>query len=247
MFLSRIFGIFATQNLIIITMKPKFLTLILLLTSLLWHTATASAQQGHDYMDLGLPSGTLWATCNIGAENPWQPGDYFAWGETSTKAQYDWSFYQYADGNYDKLIKYCNKSTYGNDGYTDRLRVLEDADDAANAIWGTEWHIPTVAQYKELMDNCTNEWTVNYKGKGVAGRIFKSKKNDNEIFLPAAGFVGDNGTPTRIGNYGFYWSSSLCTDNPSNAPLLYFHSGYTSPLSNSFRYYGQSVRPVRGR
>jgi hypothetical protein len=89
MFLSRIFGIFATQNLIIITMKPKFLTLILLLTSLLWHTVTASAQQGHDYVDLGLPSGTLWATCNIGAENPWQPGDYFAWGETSTKAQYE--------------------------------------------------------------------------------------------------------------------------------------------------------------
>jgi uncharacterized protein (TIGR02145 family) len=228
-------------------MKPKFHTLFLLLTSLFWCAEIASAQQEHESIDLGLPSGTLWATCNIGADNPWQPGDYFAWGETDSKSKYDWSFYQYADGNYDKLIKYCNKASYGNDGYTDRLKSLEDADDAANAIWGPEWHIPTVDQFKELMDNCTNEWTVNYNNKGVAGRIFKSKKNDNEIFFPAAGFNGNDGNPTHVGNYGFYWSSTLCTDNPSNAPLLYFHSGYISPLSNSFRYYGQSVRPVKHR
>ena len=225
-------------------MKPKLHTLILLLALLAWGVASASAQQKHEYVDLGLPSGTLWATCNVGADNPWEPGDYFAWGETSTKSNYDWSFYQYANGNYDKLIKYCNKSSFGNDGYTDRLKVLEDADDAANAIWGAEWHIPTVEQFKELIDNCTHEWTVSYNGKGVAGRIFKSKKNDNEVFLPAAGYNGRDSEPKHVGNYGFYWSSSLCQDNPSNAPLLYFHSGYVGAYSNSFRYYGQSVRPV---
>jgi uncharacterized protein (TIGR02145 family) len=226
-------------------MKSIFRTLVFFLTLLVWSTGIASAQQEHEYVDLALPSGTLWATCNIGADNPWDPGDYFAWGETASKPNYDWQFYQYADGNYDKLIKYCNNQSFGNDGYTDRLKVLEDADDAANAIWGAEWHIPTVEQFKELMDNCTNEWTVSYNGKGVAGRIFKSKKNGNEVFFPAAGYNGRDGRPTHVGNYGFYWSSSLCMESPSNAPLLYFHSGYVGAFSNNFRYYGQTMRAVR--
>ncbi|MCR5453544.1 MAG: hypothetical protein K6F33_00960 [Bacteroidales bacterium] len=205
----------------------------------------ASAQNSHDYVDLMLPSGTLWANCNIGADNPWERGDYYAWGETSTKAKYDWQFYQYADGNYDKLIKYCNKASYGNDGYTDRLKMLESADDAADANWGLEWCMPTAAQYQELLEYCDYEWTVNYGGKGVAGWVFKSKKNSNEIFFPAAGYDGRDGNPTNVGAYGFYWTSSLDISNPGNASILYFHSGYVGASSNSFRYYGHSVRAVR--
>lgn len=207
----------------------------------------ATAQQKHDWVDLGLPSGTLWATCNIGASNPWEPGEYIAWGETASKLKFNWEYYQYANGDPKKLIKYCNLQPFGNDGYTDKLKMLEDADDAAVANWGSEWQIPSAAQSKELMDNSIYEWTVNYNGKGVAGWVFKSKKNDAEIFLPAAGFNGAEGVPARVGDYGFYWLSSLDTNSPSNAFLIYFHSGYVSFDSKSFRYYGYPIRPVRHR
>jgi hypothetical protein len=226
-------------------MKATIYTLFWMMTSMILNIEAASAQQSPQYIDLGLPSGTLWATCNIGANNPWEYGDYFAWGETTTKKSYSWAFYQYADGNFDKIIKYCNKSFYGNNGHTDKLKTLEKEDDAANANLGPDWCMHTIEQYRELMENCTSEWTYNFNNKGVAGRILKSKRNDSEIFFPASGFKGDDGNTTNIGAYGFYWSSSLNTENPGNAALLYFHSGYISSFSNSFRYYGQSVRPVR--
>ena len=161
-------------------MKATIYTLFWMMTSMILNIGSAYAQQTPQYIDLGLPSGTLWATCNIGANNPWEYGDYFAWGETTTKKSYSWAFYQYADGNYDKIIKYCNKSFYGNNGHTDKLKTLEKEDDAANANIGPDWSMPTIEQYRELMENCTSEWTYNFNNKGVAGRILKSKKNDSE-------------------------------------------------------------------
>ena len=88
---------------------------------------------GHEYVDLGLPSGTLWATCNVGAETPESIGSYFAWGETSTKADYDWSTYKYCNGSENTLTKYCNDANYGYNGYSDELVVLQPEDDAATA------------------------------------------------------------------------------------------------------------------
>ena len=96
----------------------------------------------HEYVDLELPSGTLWATCNVGATNPEDFGDYFAWGETegvnSGKHDFEWSTYKYykINGNVEGLTKYCSNSRYGYEGFTDSLTVLAFTDDAATANWG---------------------------------------------------------------------------------------------------------------
>ena len=193
----------------------------------------------HEYVDLGLPSGTLWATCNVGAANPWDYGDYFAWGETTTKSTYEWSNYKHGNGSdYDVSKKYN-----GND----HKATLDPSDDAATANWGSDWCIPTQAQFQELYDNCTNEWTTDYKGKGVAGRVFMSKKNGNTIFFPAAGSKVVLESPLYLGSYGYYSSSSIGTDYPYFARYLDFHSSDINPDNWSLRYCGQSVRPVRCR
>lgn len=110
----------------------------------------------HDYVDLGLPSGLLWATCNVGADNPEDYGDYFAWAETEPKSVYNWSTYKYCDGGYYyKLTKYCTRSDFGNNGFTDNLTVLLPEDDAATANWGNGWRMPTENEWRELIDNTT--------------------------------------------------------------------------------------------
>ncbi len=202
---------------------------------------------GDGYVDLGLPSGTLWATCNVGAKNPWDYGDYFAWGETKPKDDYSWSTYKYANGWYDKLklTKYCNNSSYGNDGYTDNLTVLQPEDDAATVNMGSNWRMPTQAELQELYDNCDWEWTSYYNG-GVSGYIVKSRNTSNSLFLPAAGYRF-GGDLYRAGSSGYYWSSSLPADGPDIGRRLYFDSGYVNPGNWGTRLYGQSVRPVRCR
>ena len=92
--------------------------------------------KGHDYVDLGLPSGTMWATCNVGAESPDQYGDYFAWGETTPKDTYNWNTYLYSNGDYNQLTKYCSQSDFGFNGFTDNLKTLQPSDDAATTNWG---------------------------------------------------------------------------------------------------------------
>ena len=195
---------------------------------------------GHAYVDLGLPSGTLWATCNIGATKPEEYGDYYAWGETSTKNTYNWSTYKYCNSGYDDFTKYCNKSDYGNNGFTDDLTELQRGDDPATANWGNGWCTPTKEQWKELLENTTNKWTTQ---NGVKGRLFTSKKNGKSLFLPAAGYrwVGKLGL---VGSYGNYWSSSLYTDYPSRAWSFRFYSG-NYRMNGSYRNLGRSVRAVR--
>ncbi len=182
----------------------------------------------HDYVDLGLPSGTLWATCNVGADNPEDYGDYFAWGETQPKSYYDWGTYQYYDGN--NLTKYT-----GSDGLT----ILLPEDDAATANWGSDWRMPTEEEWQELYNNTTHTWTTQ---NGVNGRLFTAS-NGNSLFLPAAGYRGDSSL-YYAGSYGGYWSSSLDTDYPGGAWNFYFNSDYYYVDGNG-RYYGQSVRGVR--
>ena len=208
-------------------------------------TITALWMEKTEYdVDLGLPSGTIWATCNVGAENAWDYGDYFAWGETKPKDNYDWSTYKYANGDYDKLTKYCNKSDFGNDGFTDNLTVLQPEDDAATANWGNNWRMPTQAEFQELYDNCDWEWTSDYNGTGVAGRIVKSRSNSNSLFLPVAGYR--RGTDfCSVGSDGYYWSSELNTDEPDYGRDLDFYSGGVEPDDWYYRRSGQPVRPVR--
>ena len=90
-----------------------------------------------EWVDLGLPSGLLWAACNLGASSPEEYGDYYAWGETTTKEVYNWSMYKYSNGDYDQLTKYCNSSSYGHNGFTDNLTTLDAMDDAATQKLGS--------------------------------------------------------------------------------------------------------------
>ena len=194
----------------------------------------------HAYVDLGLPSGTLWATCNVGATTPEGYGDYFAWGETQPKDTYNWITYAYAtvdaDGDLQTLTKYNTSAYYGT---VDNLTVLQPGDDAATANWGSGWRMPTHEQWQELYQNTTNTWTTR---NGVNGRLFTAS-NGNSLFLPAAGYRWD-GELYFAGGLGLYWSSSLTTDSPGDAWLLGFLSDYTS-VDSSGRYYGRSVRAVR--
>lgn len=194
---------------------------------------------GHEYVDLGLPSGTLWATCNVGANKPEDYGDYFAWGETQPKDYYNWSTYKYCNGSATTLTKYCTNSDFGT---IDNKTVLEAADDAARANWGGSWRMPTDAELTELCEQCTWTWTTQ---NGVYGYKVTSKKSDytnKSIFLPAAGYRNVSSL-YYAGSDGYYWSSSLLTDYPSNARFVGFYSDYVRRSPNG-RYYGYSVRPV---
>ena len=194
----------------------------------------------HDYVDLGLPSGTLWATCNVGANSPEEYGDYFAWGETEPKTTYNWSTYKHCKGTDDTMTKYCTDSDYGT---VDNKRELEPSDDAATVNWGSGWQMPSEEQCKELNNSSytTTTWiTMN----GVEGRMITSKSNGNSIFLPAAG-SRDGSSLSNAGSSGRFWSRSLYTSYYNYyAYCLYFYS--TNIYRDySRRYYGRSVRPVR--
>ena len=217
--------------------------------------------QEHEYVDLGLPSGTLWATCNVGASKPEDYGDHFAWGETKTKDVYYWDTYKHAKG-IDKLTKYCDESDYGYKGFADTLTELQPIDDPATANWGNGWYTPKKEQWDELMAHTNIEWTqrrllatdgnpklmahtnIEWTTRnGVVGWLFTSRRNGKDLFLPAAGYRLTSylcGTGER----GCYWSSSLGTGFPDVSWGLGFDydHGY---MSGSPRYFGHSVRAVR--
>ena len=190
-------------------------------------------------VDLGLPSGIKWASCNVGAEKPEDYGNYYAWGEVLPKEDYSCTTYKYANGAANKLTKYCNKESYGDDGFTDNKTTLDPLDDAAHVNWDGSWRMPTYAEWIELRDNCTWTWTTQ---NGINGYQITSKTNSNSIFLPAAGCRYD-ATLYRVGYYGNYWSSSLNEDFPYDAWYLLFYSDGMDRYRNN-RYDGQSVRPV---
>ncbi len=197
-----------------------------------------------EYVDLGLTSGTLWATFNVGAYSPEGYGDYFAWGETEPKTEYSWDTYAFGNGEEGELTKYCSNADYGHNGYTDTLSSLTSADDAATVNWGSNWRMPTISECEELLVECNWQWTDDYNGSGVAGYIVSSTEegNNNSIFLPATGYCEKTG-PQGIGSYAFYWTSSLDLISPSNAYYWEFNPGNYLSLSY-YRYYGQSVRAV---
>ena len=168
---------------------------------------------------LGLPSGAIWATCNVGAENPWNCGDYFAWGETTTKDVY-------------------SQDTYI---YSDEPSTLDASHDAASVNMGSLWRMPTETEFQELIDNCEWEWTDDYNGTGVAGHIVKSRNNSNSLFLPAVGYL-DFTDLIGEGSYGYYRSSSIY--DADYAMFLFFRADYASTYYYN-RYYGFPVRPVR--
>ncbi len=191
-----------------------------------------------EYVDLGLPSGTKWATMNIGAERPEDFGTYFAWGETSPKTVYDWESYIYADGDSDsdpQLTKYCNDSGLG---ITDALTELETGDDAATAILGSNWRMPTYDEVIELRDYCEHVFTTQ---NGVAGTLVTGPNNQS-IFIPAAAGRYYNNLILSEGT-GSYWSSSLDTDDPTKAQGLSLGSDGFGTITSP-RYFGLPIRPV---
>lgn len=197
---------------------------------------------GHEWVDLGLPSGTLWATCNVGASKPEDYGDYYAWGETKTKSIYNWKTYKYANGYEFTLTKYCDDYREGNNGFTDNLTTLQPGDDAATANWGNGWRVPSNNQWIELRSKTTNKWTTQ---NGVKGRLFTAE-NGQSIFLPAAGskYSYDKVTLDPVGGYGCYMSRSVKAGLPGLAWRFQFDSGKTNFYGED-RVVGFSVRPVR--
>ena len=210
-----------------------------------------------EYVDLGLPSGLKWATCNLGAKQPKEYGDYYAWGETKSKEKYDWSTYKWMkEGEAD--WKHINKYTVednqtGADWYKkvrsiyefigDNKETLEDVDDVATVKLGKPWRTPTSEEIKELIDNC--EW-MNIIDEDVNVKYLqgKSRKNNNIIILPCAGYY--NGSSVQEANMGiFLWSSSIYSDDSSKARFLRYQSGNSPILSSADRIYGLPVRPVR--
>lgn len=201
------------------------------------------AYDGHEYVDLGLPSGTLWAACNVGAEKPEEYGDYFAWGETETKAVYSWDTYKYSEGSYNTLTKYCTNFYYGFEGYTDTLTMLLPEDDAATVHWGEGWHTPTHEEWEELCQYTTWEWA---NIEGTLGRMFTAS-NGHSLFLPSAGSIMDEG-PYNTNTSALYWSSSLQDAVPHYVWYLTFSATFIDEdcrVDVYGRFPGCSVRPVR--
>ena len=194
----------------------------------------------HGFVDLGLPSGTLWATCNVGANNPEEFGDYFAWGETVAKDFYDWKSYRYGGIVNDRfaMTKYCSDPNSGFDGYVDTLTVLEPVDDVATVSWGTNWRVPTREEYEELYQKTAWIWTdVN----GVEGRLLTGP-NGNSVFFPATGFYLDG--EVICPGLGIYWSSSLHTGFPERGWSLHFNFENCHVCGTYERNRGQVVRAV---
>ncbi|MBR6715359.1 MAG: leucine-rich repeat protein [Prevotella sp.] len=183
---------------------------------------------GHEYVDLGLPSGTKWATCNLGASKPEKYGDYYAWGEIETKENFNVDNYEYFQGK-----------TYVDIGSD----ISGTKYDVARTKWGGTWRMPTLEDAKEMIDNCTSEWTT---FNGVYGCKFTSKSNGNSIFLPAAGRGLWNIAYTNV--RGYYWTS---THDSKTIGLAYYigfrSSGVDSPIIPNQRIWGKSVRPVANK
>lgn len=218
-------------------MQKKIFVLFIMSIILCSNNGFSQSLNGHEYVDLGLPSGTKWAKCNIGAKTPESYGDLFAWGETKTKANYGGQGYCF-NGESSTLKKYSSETTVKHGEKPDNLLVLEAVDDAATANWGEGWRMPTDADFGELLSNCTATWTTQNEIKGY---IFTGP-NGNSIFLPAAGWCSTDNVIDR-GSSGCYWSKSLNRENVFRAYNLEFSSN-NCKLNDSGRSDGISVRPV---
>ena len=182
---------------------------------------------GYAYVDLGLS--VKWATMNVGATSPEGYGDYFAWGETEPKEEYNWETYKWCDVSYDIITKYSNENQ----------PKLDIEDDAAHANWGGAWRMPTSDEIDELLSKCS--WTLCIKN-GINGYTVTAQ-NGNSIFLPVAGYREDFES-VDMGSSGGYWSSELVEDSMIDAYILRIYTDGEYSWSSDTRYYGLSVRPV---
>lgn len=186
-----------------------------------------------DMVDLGLPSGVLWATCNIGACSPSEIGNYFAWGENESKDVYGWETYNLCRGSYNSIFKYTE---------TDKKSVLESQDDVATFILGNECRLPTQEDMEELVNSC--KWTWERLNGQFGWRV--TGKNGNSIFLPAAG-TASSYKIAGVGELGRYWTSTRGEDIYSAYNLRFKDGRETIGVVDDTRFYGRSVRAVCGK
>lgn len=199
---------------------------------------TATAQNNNtvaEAVDLGLPSGTLWASHNIGATTPEEFGDYFSWGETEPKASYKLEEYRHFKPGQENVMAIRRAfADLGKD-------IAGTQYDVAHVKWGEQWQMPSLGQFQELEQNCVWEWTSMNE---VAGYKVTSKTNGNSIFLPAAGSKASQRT-SNIGVYGLYWSSTIAYDGPSGGCNLLIQQGSDRRRQTSSRALGYTVRAVQ--
>ena len=196
---------------------------------------------GFEYVDLGLPSGTKWATCNVGADKETDYGFYFAFGETKgyscfTDAKaFNWGDYKFSvNGSNAKFSKYNN---------TDGKKVLDLCDDAAHIHMGGRWHMPTKEQIIELKSNTISNWVTNYNGSGVGGMLFTSKSdNSKKLFLPGCGYLG-NGISLHACRFGCFSSSSIFSFDDCYSTCLCFSSDIVITIK-CHRSFGRTIRGV---
>ena len=207
-----------------------------------WPDEPVTPPDEHEWVDLGLPSGTLWATCNVGANAPEDYGHYFAWGETDHKYVYSWSNYKWCNGSNGGLTKYCSRSADGYNGFVDNKTELDLEDDAAYVNWGPSWRMPTTEQQQELFDKCSLVWATQ---DGVNG-LLVTGPNGNTMFLPAAGIHWYESLDL-VGTHGNYWSRTLYSSGCFSSFFLVFHCGNSDEWGCHLngREYGHSVRAVR--
>lgn len=221
-------------------MKNLMLIVIITMTTLMVKAQSITnddVNNPHEWVDLGLPSGTLWATMNVGASNPEDCGYYFAWGETTPKEAYDWSTYIWCNGSENTLTKYCSDKDYGE---VDNRTILLPEDDAATMNWGAAWCLPTEAQMQELITQC--EWTTIEINGVDCCRV--TGPNGATLILPESGVRCEGASDeTKLG--GYYWSSESPL-LPESAGGLSFVSGNRS-WGIFYRYGGLSVRAVRAQ
>lgn len=198
----------------------------------------------HEYVDLALPSGTLWATMNVGASSPEEIGYYFSWSETTPREGEDpyWNNYQWSVNIWNTMTKYCTNSSYGYNGFVDNLTELEPEEDAATVNWGSGWQMPSKTQMEELRTKCTWQWTTR---NGVKGYLVKSKNNSNSLFLPVTDYYSSNGQIHYAGNLGYYWTRTLHETSSYKAYYLFFYTSSNLECTYGDRYSGFAVRAVR--
>lgn len=199
----------------------------------------ASKDVSHQFVDLGLPSGTKWAIANIGATKPEDAGYYYMWGDLSNvTSTVSWNTYKFCNGTKQLLKKYIVKSPYGDFGTPDNKTILEPQDDIASVELGGKWRMPTVEEYQELADQCQWEWT---KVNGVIGKK-ATGPSGKSLFFPAAGTINDAGM-LLYNSYGSLWSSGLVPDDPTKAYYFEFRE-HSQNYSSFERIFGRNVRAV---
>lgn len=216
-------------------MKKKISCLIMCAMSCAMVAQTTGEEAGHTWIDLGLPSGVKWAATNIGADQPQDEGDYYAWGETTLKTDFRWATYSHGTGQ-NSLTKYSK---------SDELLSLDATDDIVVSSWGGTWRMPTKEEWEELQEHCVWTWTDDYNKTGAAGYVVRSKSGDDSLFLPAAGCRYANRINEK-GVHGYYWSSTLFNSSSywGSAYQLQFIRAFVKSDWNHTRYYGSSVRGV---